>query len=40
MNFDMPEVRHPWGYLIALASMAAVAGVMPSISKGKVDLKG
>ena len=28
MNFDMPEVRHPWGYPIALASMAAVAGVM------------
>ena len=29
MNFaQMPELRHPWGYPAALASMAVVAGVM------------
>ena len=29
MNFAyMPEISHPWGYPLALASMAAVAGVM------------
>jgi magnesium transporter len=29
MNFAyMPELRHPWGYPLALASMAIVAGVM------------
>ncbi|WP_332449648.1 magnesium/cobalt transporter CorA [Methanoculleus sp.] len=29
MNFaHMPELRHPWGYPAALASMAVVAGVM------------
>lgn len=29
MNFAyMPELRHPWGYPAALASMAVVAGVM------------
>jgi len=29
MNFaHMPELRHPWGYPAALASMIAVAGVM------------
>ncbi len=29
MNFAyMPEIRHPWGYPAALASMAVVAGVM------------
>ncbi len=29
MNFaQMPELRHPWGYPAALASMAAVAGTM------------
>jgi len=36
MNFAyMPEIAHPWGYPAALASMAAVAGVMVLYFKRK-----
>jgi magnesium transporter len=36
MNFAyMPEIAHPWGYPAALASMAAVAGIMVLYFKKK-----